>query len=62
MTCPGPDNFGQKSTKTCPYYNVTTKPKTKLFLKILTRRLRESIDGLNSSLAQSAAELMAGQN
>ena len=33
------------------------KPKTKSFILIQTRRLAESVDGLNSSLAQSAGEL-----
>ena len=33
------------------------KPKTKIYLFILTPRLAESIEGLNSSLAQSPGEL-----
>jgi len=32
-------------------------PKTKTFFSISTRRLAESVDGLNSSLAQSTGEL-----
>jgi len=32
------------------------KPKTKKLFKICSRRLCESVDGVNSSLAQSASE------
>jgi len=33
------------------------KPETKIFFSILATRLAESVEGLNSSLAQSAGEL-----
>ena len=43
-----------KNSKTCPLCDLTKrKPHTqiKYFFKIETRRLAESVDGLNSSLA-----------
>jgi len=50
-----------KISKTCPHCDVTytnPPPKTKnVFFSILTTRLVESVEGLNSSLAQSPGEL-----
>jgi len=49
-----------KISKTCLLCDVTTrKPplKAKIFFSILTTRLAESVDGLNSSLAQWPGEL-----
>jgi len=49
-----------KKVKTCPHFDVThpaqTRKEKKLNLKYC-RRLAKSIEGLNSSLAQSASEL-----
>jgi len=39
------------------YPQRTPNPKRKTFFSISTTRLAESVDGLNSSLAQSAGEL-----
>jgi len=51
----------EKISKTCPHCDFTSrKPPTeneKSFLSISSRRLVESVDGLHSSLAQSAGEL-----
>ena len=50
-----------KISKTCPHCDVTSrKPQTeneKNFYSILTRRLPESVQGLNNSLAQSPGKL-----
>ena len=49
-----------QNTPTCgaPPANSKPKPKTKnVFFSISSRRLAESVDGLDSSLAQSAGEL-----
>jgi len=55
----GPDKFA-KNSKTCPHCDVTfRKPKIEKEKKFLTcsLRLAKSIEGLNSSLAQSAGDL-----
>jgi len=55
---PGPD-FA-KNPKTCPHCGITfRKPKIEKEKKFLTSSLRlaESVEGLNSSLAQSAGDL-----
>ena len=57
---PGSGEVGQNDEKTPPLVKTPTgnhKPKTKIFLPILTRRFAESLDGLNSSLAESVGEL-----
>jgi len=50
-----------KKAKTCPQYDVNLrKPQNQnetKFCSIWTRRLVESVEGLNSSLAQSSGEL-----
>jgi len=50
-----------KNAKTCPHCYVTNrKPQTqieKIFFSISTRRLAESVNGLNGFQAQSAGEL-----
>jgi len=46
-----------KNASTCDDPHREPKPKTKVFFSILTRRLAESVDGLNSSLAESVGEL-----
>jgi len=50
-----------KISKTCPHCDVTSgKPQIqseKIFFSISTRRLAESVEGLNSSLAQPPGEL-----
>jgi len=49
-----------KSSKTCPHCDVTFRkppPKTKSAFSISSRRLAESVDGLDSSVAQSPGEL-----
>ena len=56
MGCgPGP----AKISKTCLLCDVTSRnpPTDKRFFSILTTRLAESVDGLDSSLAQSPGEL-----
>ena len=59
--CPGPGKGGQKKAKTPPLAAVppaNPKPKTKnVFFSILSRRLGESENDLDSSLAQSGGEL-----
>jgi len=53
-------NLARTSRKHAPIMMLPTeniKPKTKLFFSISSRRFAESVDGLNSSLAQSAGEL-----
>jgi len=61
MGCgPGPGKSGQKSKNTPTFSGppANPKPKTKiLFLSISSRRLAESVDGLDSSLAQPHGEL-----
>jgi len=55
----GPDEVGQKGLKTTPLMTSLIKiryPKPTIFL-LLTRRLVESFEDLNSSLAQSVEEL-----
>jgi len=58
---PGPGKGDQKNAKTPPlvaFPPENPKPKTKnVFFSISTRRLAESAEGLNSSLAQSPGEL-----
>jgi len=50
-----------KISKTCPHCDVTSsKPGTenkKLFFSISTRRLAESVEGLNSSLTLTTGDL-----
>jgi len=50
-----------KNLKTCPHCDVTSrKPQTenkKRFFSMSTRRLAESVEGLNSSLALAAGDL-----
>ena len=46
-----------KNTPTCDVPPENPPPKTKIFFSILTTRLAESVDGLNSSLDQSPGEL-----
>jgi len=53
---PGP----AKISKTCPLCDVTSRNphrKRKTFFSIFTTRLAESVDGLDSSLAQPPGEL-----
>jgi len=62
MGCgPGPGKGGQKKAKIPPLAAVSPanpKPKTKIvFFSISSRRLVESEDGFDSSLAQSSGEL-----
>jgi len=57
---PGPGKDGQNNPKTpllVTFPPEKLKPKTKHFFYILTTRLAESVEGLNSSLAQSPGEL-----
>jgi len=58
---PGPGKDGQNNEKTpllVTFPPEKLKPKTKkFFFSILTTRLAESVEGLNSSLAQSPGEL-----
>ena len=58
---PGPGNGGQIKVKTPPLVaGPPREPQTeneKRFFSISTRRLAESVDGFDSSLAQSAGEL-----
>jgi len=55
-----------KISKTCPLCDVTSRKAPteteKFFFSILTTRLAESVDGLDSSLAQSAGELLSCKN
>ena len=56
----GQVNSAKKSQKNAPIITSlteNTKPKTKKDIFIQTRRLAESVKGLNISLAQSAGEL-----
>jgi len=49
-----------KISQTCPHCDITSrKPQiqSEKFFLISTRRLAESVEGLNSSLAQSPGEL-----
>jgi len=50
-----------KKVKTFPHYDLTPrKPQTqneKMFFSISIRRLAESVEGYNTSLAQAAGEL-----
>jgi len=51
----GPDKDGQNNAKSAllvTFPPEKLKPKTKKFFSILTTRLAESVEGLNSSLAQ----------
>jgi len=57
---PGPGKDGQNNAKTpllVTFPPEKLKPKTKKFFLILTTRLAESVEGLNSTLAQSPGEL-----
>jgi len=57
---PGPDDVGQKKPKPIPNMKSPTKnlkSKSSQYFLVETRRLSESFQGLNSSLAQSAGEL-----
>jgi len=57
---PGPGKGGQKNAKTPPlvtFPSANAKPKTKKFFSMSTRRLGESVEGLNSSLALAAGDL-----
>ena len=58
---PGPRKLGQQNENDTPTCDVlpkrTTNPKRKIFFSISTSRLAESVDGLNSFLAQSAGKL-----
>jgi len=57
---PGPGKDGQKNAKTpllVTFPPEKFNPKMKIFFSILTTRLAESAEGLNSSLAQSPGEL-----
>jgi len=53
--------WGDQNLKTCPHCDVTSRkpqPKTKnVFFWMSTRRLAESVEGLNSSLALAAGDL-----
>jgi len=57
---PGPGKDGQNNTKTpilVTFPPEKLKRKTKFFFLILTTKFAESVEGLNSSLAQSPGEL-----
>jgi len=57
---PGPGKDTQNNAKTPLLVMLTPeklKPKTKNFFSILTTRLAESVEGLNSSLAQLPGKL-----
>jgi len=58
---PGPDKDGQNIAKTpllVTFPPEKLKPESKnVFFSILTTRLPESVDGVNSSLTQSPGEL-----
>jgi len=53
---PGPGKDGQNNAKT-PLLVTFPPENEKIFFSILTTRLAESTEGLNSSLAQSPGEL-----
>jgi len=58
--CPGPGKDGQNNPKTpllATFPPENLKHQTKKFFSILTTRLAESAESLNSSLAQSPGEL-----
>jgi len=62
---PEPGKGGQKKAKTPPLVVVpqrTPNRKRKMFFSISSRRLFESVDGLDSSLAPSAGELWSCKN
>ena len=57
---PEPGEGGQKNAKTPPLVTfppANAKPKQKIFFSMSTRRLAESVEGLNSSLALGAGDL-----
>ena len=57
---PGPDKGGQNLQNTPSLWRHLQKSphrKRKTFFSILNRRLAESVDGLDNSLAQSPGEL-----
>jgi len=57
---PGSGKGGQKNAKTLPLVTfppANAKPKTKKNFSMSTRRLAESVEGLNSSLAPAAGDL-----
>ena len=57
---PGPGEGGQKNAKTPPLLTLppaNAKRKTKKYFSMSTRRLSESVEGLNSSLALAAGDL-----
>jgi len=57
---PGPGKDGQNNAKTpllVTFPPENLKPKTKNFFSNLIPRLAESVEGLNSSVAQSTREL-----
>jgi len=57
---PGPGKGGQKNAKTPPlvtFPQQTPNQKQKKFFSMLTRRLVESVESLNSSLALAAGDL-----
>jgi len=57
---PGSGKVGQKSQNTPTCSGLPSEPQTeneKRFISISRRRLAESVDGLDSSLAQSPGEL-----
>jgi len=57
---PKPSKGGQKNAKTPPLVTFppeNVKPKTKTFFSMSTRRLAETLEGLNSSLALAAGDL-----
>jgi len=56
----GPGNLSQNGQKPTPFTMTPikkTKPKTKNFFSVRTRRPAKSFEGLDSSLAQSASKL-----
>ena len=58
--CPGPGKGGQKNPKTPPpvtFPQQTPNQQQKNFFSMSTRRLTESVEGLNSSLALAADDL-----
>jgi len=55
---PGPGNLSHEIVKTCPYFDVPHRePKMKYVFSVSTRRLAKAVEGLNTSLTQSAGEL-----
>ena len=54
---PGPGKGGQKNEKTLPLDILPINRQTKIFFLMSTRRLAESLEGLNSSLALAAGDL-----